>query len=72
MFDVTLSFDNGPTQGVTEDVLAVLADHDIRATFFVVGEKVATPAGQHLAARAHASRPLDRQPHLERIPSRSG
>lgn len=55
MFDVTLSFDNGPTPGVTEEVLAVLADHGIAATFFVIGEKVATEQGHALAARAHAA-----------------
>lgn len=54
MFDLTLSFDNGPTPGVTEDVLETLAAHGIRTTFFVVGEKLATLSGHALAARAHA------------------
>lgn len=54
MFDLTLSFDNGPTPGVTEEVLDILAAYGIRTTFFVVGERVATPEGQALAARAHA------------------
>ena len=55
MFDLTLTFDNGPTPGVTEEVLAVLDDHGLRTTFFVIGEKVATPAGGALATRAHAA-----------------
>ncbi|KRA53092.1 polysaccharide deacetylase family protein [Devosia sp. Root635] len=37
---VTLSFDNGPHPEVTPLVLDVLARHDIRTTFFVVGQKL--------------------------------
>ena len=55
MFDLTLSFDNGPTPEVTDAVLAVLAAQDIRASFFVIGEKLATAEGQAIAARAHAA-----------------
>lgn len=51
--DVTLSFDNGPTAGVTEDVLDVLRRHDQRTTFFVLGKKLAEPALKVLAQRAH-------------------
>jgi peptidoglycan/xylan/chitin deacetylase (PgdA/CDA1 family) len=52
MFDLTLSFDNGPTPEVTPYVLDVLARRNVKSTFFVIGEKLA----QHraLAARAHA------------------
>src|SRR5437764_5282858 len=52
MFDLTLSFDNGPTPDVTPFVLDVLARRGVKATFFVIGEKLA----QHraLAERAHA------------------
>jgi peptidoglycan/xylan/chitin deacetylase (PgdA/CDA1 family) len=52
MFDLTLSFDNGPTPDVTPQVLDVLARHSVKSTFFVIGEKLA----QHraLAERAHA------------------
>jgi peptidoglycan-N-acetylglucosamine deacetylase len=53
MFDVTLTFDNGPTPGVTEPVLNVLARYDVPATFFVVGQKLQTPEGKHAVARAH-------------------
>jgi peptidoglycan/xylan/chitin deacetylase (PgdA/CDA1 family) len=55
MARVTLSFDNGPTPGVTDAVLASLARHGVLATFFVLGMKVATPAGRALAEAAHAA-----------------
>lgn len=50
---VTLSFDNGPTAGVTEDVLDALAEHDVRATFFVVGRDLERPGARALVERAH-------------------
>ena len=49
---VTLTFDNGPEPGVTEGVLDALAAAGVSATFFVIGEKIATPAGRRLAVRA--------------------
>lgn len=52
-FDLTLSFDNGPTGATTPFVLDVLARHGLRATFFVVGRRLAEPGGRALAARAH-------------------
>ncbi|MGH9679096.1 MAG: polysaccharide deacetylase family protein, partial [Candidatus Acidiferrales bacterium] len=51
---LTLTFDNGPTQGVTESVLDILAARKIRATFFVLGKNLASPEGRALAARAHS------------------
>ncbi|MFF7651592.1 polysaccharide deacetylase family protein [Streptomyces sp. NPDC007983] len=51
---VTLTFDNGPTPGVTGDVLDVLADHRATATFFVVGTRLRQAGGRALAARAVA------------------
>lgn len=51
---VTLSFDNGPDPDVTPRVLDVLARRGVRATFFVVGSKLADPAARALAGRAHA------------------
>ena len=51
---VSLTFDNGPEPGVTERVLEVLAEEAIRATFFVLGAKLADPARRKLAERAHA------------------
>ena len=37
---ITLSFDNGPDPEITPQVLDVLRRHGIKATFFVVGEKL--------------------------------
>jgi peptidoglycan-N-acetylglucosamine deacetylase len=51
---VTLTFDNGPEPGVTENVLDTLAVRGIAATFFVIGRKLATRQGMALATRAHA------------------
>ena len=51
---MTLSFDNGPEPGATDEVLDVLAARGIAATFFVIGRKLATRAGQALAVRARA------------------
>ena len=52
MFELTLSFDNGPTPEVTPFVLDVLARRRVRSTFFVIGEKLARHRA--LAERAHA------------------
>jgi peptidoglycan/xylan/chitin deacetylase (PgdA/CDA1 family) len=52
MFDLTLSFDNGPTPDVTPLVLDVLARRNVKSTFFVIGEKLAQ--NRALAERAHA------------------
>lgn len=54
MAKLTLTFDNGPTPGVTEQVLDTLEERALKATFFVIGEKLATPAGCELAERAYA------------------
>ncbi|MBO4222027.1 polysaccharide deacetylase family protein [Bradyrhizobium neotropicale] len=53
MFDLTLSFDNGPEPEVTPRVLDILGERDIKTTFFVIGEKLRDPARRKLAARAH-------------------
>lgn len=53
MFDLTLTFDNGPEPGVTSRVLDILGEREIKATFFVIGQKLAEPARRKLAARAH-------------------
>lgn len=37
---IALTFDDGPIPGYTDSVLAVLAEHDVPATFFVVGQGV--------------------------------
>jgi peptidoglycan/xylan/chitin deacetylase (PgdA/CDA1 family) len=51
---VTLTFDNGPTPGITERVLDVLSARRIQTTFFVVGERLAAQGGRALAVRAHS------------------
>jgi peptidoglycan/xylan/chitin deacetylase (PgdA/CDA1 family) len=51
---VPLTFDNGPTPGVTEEVLEVLAGRGLRATFFVVGTRLRQTGGRELARRAIA------------------
>lgn len=53
--EVTLSFDNGPEPGVTPHVLEVLKNEGIRATFFVLGTKLADPARRRLAEQAYAA-----------------
>lgn len=42
---VTLTFDNGPDNEVTPRVLDILARHDIKSTFFVVGNRLARHRG---------------------------
>ena len=54
MFDLTLSFDNGPTEDVTPLVLDVLARRDVKTTFFVIGEKLVQAGNRRHAERAHA------------------
>ena len=51
---VTLSFDNGPDPEVTERVLDVLGAAGVRATFFVIGEKLGDPGRRARAERARA------------------
>jgi peptidoglycan-N-acetylglucosamine deacetylase len=51
---LTLSFDNGPEPEVTPGVLDTLAEHSVKASFFVMGRKVVTPEGRSLAERAAA------------------
>jgi peptidoglycan/xylan/chitin deacetylase (PgdA/CDA1 family) len=52
---VTLTFDNGPTPAITENVLAILERENIRSTFFVIGHKLADPAAAVLAREAHSA-----------------
>lgn len=54
MPNVTLSFDNGPDPSVTPRVLDILAKHDLRSCFFVIGRKLADPAARKIAERARA------------------
>src|SRR5215831_18045234 len=50
VFDLTLTFDNGPTPA-TPVVLDLLARHGIRSTFFLTGKQLAIPG-----MRVHAER----------------
>jgi peptidoglycan/xylan/chitin deacetylase (PgdA/CDA1 family) len=52
--DVTLTFDNGPDPAVTPRVLDLLAKYEIKASFFVLGDKLAIPQRRKIAERAHA------------------
>jgi peptidoglycan-N-acetylglucosamine deacetylase len=52
--EVTLTFDNGPDPEATPQVLDVLAARDLRATFFLIGRKLAAPNARPLAERARA------------------
>ncbi len=38
---IALTFDDGPSLQNTEDILKILKEYDIRATFFVIGENAA-------------------------------
>lgn len=37
---IYLTFDDGPTEGVTDEVLRLLKEYDAKATFFCVGQQV--------------------------------
>lgn len=52
---VTLSFDNGPTPGVTERVLDVLDGAGVLANFFVVGQKLLDPDARRATERTIAA-----------------
>ncbi len=52
MRKVTLTFDNGPEPGVTPLVLDCLAHHNLKTTFFLIGEKAIDPARAQIAKRA--------------------
>lgn len=49
---ITLTFDNGPDPDVTPQVLDTLRRHEVKATFFVLGDKMRDRRA--LAQRAHA------------------
>ena len=52
VFDLTLTFDNGPEPEVTPRVLDVLRERDIKTTFFVIGQKLDDPQSRTCATRA--------------------
>lgn len=52
---VALTFDDGPTPRFTDEVLAILRDEDVKATFFVNGAKLARnpDAGRRIVEEGH-------------------
>jgi peptidoglycan-N-acetylglucosamine deacetylase len=50
-----LTFDDGPERGVTDRLLDVLAEHEVNATFFCVGEQVEDEPelAREILARGH-------------------
>jgi peptidoglycan/xylan/chitin deacetylase (PgdA/CDA1 family) len=52
---VALTFDDGPAEGYTQEILEILGTEGVRATFFVTGQELARhPAeGQLIAAAGH-------------------
>ncbi len=52
MSKLTLTFDNGPTPGITDRVLSVLHEFNVRATFFLVGSQLQQAGARALAMRA--------------------
>ncbi|MDF1750014.1 MAG: polysaccharide deacetylase family protein [Alphaproteobacteria bacterium] len=51
---LSYTFDNGPWPGTTERLLDFLGDRNIKATFFVVGERLKDPESRKLTERAWA------------------
>ena len=53
---IYLTFDDGPVPGVTPAALSVLKEHDVKATFFCVGDNVRKHPGifQQIIAEGHA------------------
>jgi peptidoglycan/xylan/chitin deacetylase (PgdA/CDA1 family) len=48
---LTLSFDTGPVPGATERILEILAGRGLKASFFLIGERLRDPACRRLAER---------------------
>lgn len=49
---VALTFDDGPTVGITDQVLDVLQENEIVASFFLIGKQI-TEETRYLVKRAH-------------------
>ena len=48
---ISLTFDDGPTPGITDQVLDVLEEYNARASFFLIGEQI-KPETEYLMKRA--------------------
>lgn len=55
MRKLTLTFDNGPDEAGTQQVLTALKAFDLTATFFMVGQRVLAPGGRALAEAVKAA-----------------
>lgn len=51
---VALTFDDGPKQGITDQILDILDEYNARATFFVLGWRLGDPEKQEILRRAAA------------------
>jgi len=51
--EILLTFDDGPNPMTTPNLLDTLAKHDIKAMFFVVGERLKSSEGRSILERAH-------------------
>lgn len=51
---VALTFDDGPVKGVTDEILDILAQYNVRATFFIVGWRLQKPEAVEMVRRAIA------------------
>lgn len=49
---VALTFDDGPTVGITDQVLDILQENEVVASFFVIGQQITDETG-YLVKRAH-------------------
>jgi peptidoglycan/xylan/chitin deacetylase (PgdA/CDA1 family) len=61
---IALTFDDGPEPGVTERLLDTLQAHGLRATFFMIGEKVA--AAPELARRVAENHEIGHHTYMHR------
>lgn len=48
---IYLTFDDGPIPGITEDILDILKEHNVKANFFVVGKEI--KGREHILKRIH-------------------
>ncbi|MBP7008006.1 polysaccharide deacetylase family protein [Patescibacteria group bacterium] len=46
---IALTFDDGPTSGNTEKILDILKKHDIKASFFLIGNEIEKNPEQTIA-----------------------
>ena len=49
---VALTFDDGPKPGVTDEILDILEEYNVRATFFIIGIRLHKPEELALVKRA--------------------